>query len=727
MKKTLMFIFLFLFSSCFVNALEICTPSDEYLKYMSLSDEEKALYTEPSYCKELVEEGSNNIILSFFKKFNSTISASKNDSSYNAYNEGLITSPKAQGNLGTCWAFSSISSVESNAIKNRLGTYDFSESHMIYSVLSAGYKDDEGKKGKYLTENFDGGKVTYAASYYFNNYGQLNESEMPYRDSMTKINSSEYKQGRKMISLGGFSLANIGNYGVCSTDEISYIKKQIINYGSVQASMFMNENLFINGNKEYYLATTSNSALPNHGINIIGWDDNISASNFNGATRNGAWLIKNSWGPNWSNDGLFYISYDDHFICKNTATFYDVSTTTFDNTYASADMLGVPTFTFSNNFFTSARFVKKTANVENIKRVSFPVAEDAFYYVYLVSDNNLNNQSAWKQLATGSSDSYGIKSVNLTNVSVSNNFTIVVKYSSEKDTSIFTMCNNSGDTSKMTFSSGTNYYSLSGSNWSDMSNIIIDSTKISCEPNIYVYTDNTSTSVTPSNPPAVTTNEIKINSITSSGDDYIVSITNSNVSTSTISYKITNNSNSNMTSHFVITPNYNTNKITIKPDNTLSGKFNFIITYGSKEVSASFELKEGILSSDSSFANISSNNIIINLSNNNSITLGLLINKLKVKNSNFDVYNANGIKITNQTDKITTNSFIKLNNNTYLLIIKGDVNCDGKVSALDYIEIRKHIMGSTITDRGKILASDLDSNNKISTLDYLEIRKVLMR
>ena len=88
---------------------------------------------------------------------------------------------------------------------------------------------------------------------------------------------------------------------------------------------------------------------------------------------------------------------------------------------------------------------------------------------------------------------------------------------------------------------------------------------------------------------------------------------------------------------------------------------------------------------------------------------------------------SNGNKITNGSTKITTNCKIKLKNNTYLIAILGDVNADGKISALDYIDIRKHIMGTTITDRGKILTSDLDLNNKISTLDYIEIRKILMR
>ena len=721
MKKVIITILLLLISFSKVYALEMCTPSEEWIKYNSLSDEEKLLYTEPVYCKELMDEKDGSMFLSFFKMVNNYISASATDSSYNAYSKGLITSPKMQGVLGTCWAFSSISAVESNALKNGLREYDFSESHMIYSLLGVAYKDEAGKKGKYVTNSFDGGKVTYAASYYFNNYGQLLENDMPYSDTENKIYSSEYKKGNKMISLGGFSLTNVGNYKACSTDEIGYIKKQIINYGSVQASMYMKDNLFSDSGKNYYLTTTNNSNLPNHGISIIGWDDNISASNFNGASRNGAWIIKNSWGPNWSDDGLFYISYDDHFICKNTATFYDVSNKTFDNTYASADMLGVPTFTFSGNFYISGKFNKKTDNVEQLKRVSFPVAQNASYNVYLVSDNNLNSTTSWRQLASGSSEEYGIKSVDLSNTQISDDFTIVVKYYASNSTSIFAMCDSISDTANMEISTNKNFYTSNVSAWRDMASMNVGSQTIGCEPNIYAYTDNTSTPI--SEPES----SVIVNSINESGNDMEANITVTNISdTSSISYKILK-STEDVTNKFTITPNYNTKKVIIKNTGKLSGTFTFIITYNNSSSSKTFELKESVTSNDSNNVIIKSNNIYINIESNTNITYSTLISKLNVKNSNYEVYDIQNNKITSTNAKITTNCKLKLNSSTYTIIIKGDVNEDGKISALDYIEIRKHIMGTTINDPVKSLAADMDSNNKISAVDYIEIRKILMR
>lgn len=64
MKKAILVVFLLLICFSSVHALEVCTPSLEYQKYMALSDEEKELYIEPPYCKEVIEgEDSDKTVL----------------------------------------------------------------------------------------------------------------------------------------------------------------------------------------------------------------------------------------------------------------------------------------------------------------------------------------------------------------------------------------------------------------------------------------------------------------------------------------------------------------------------------------------------------------------------------------------------------------------------------------------------------------------------------------
>ena len=96
--------------------------------------------------------------------------------------------------------------------------------------------------------------------------------------------------------------------------------------------------------------TYVNTEEANHGVTIVGWDDDYPASNFNSEHQppgNGAFLVKNSWGsgenefPNrgsgeWGievdgkNTGYFWISYYDQSICSLEALDFDTQNTAWD-------------------------------------------------------------------------------------------------------------------------------------------------------------------------------------------------------------------------------------------------------------------------------------------------------------------------------------------------------------------------------------------------------------
>ena len=63
----------------------------------------------------------------------------------------------------------------------------------------------------------------------------------------------------------------------------------------------------------------------------------------------------------------------------------------------------------------------------------------------------------------------------------------------------------------------------------------------------------------------------------------------------------------------------------------------------------------------------------------------------------------------------------------YIIVVAGDVEADGKISALDYIAIRNEIMGSKkISNDLSRLAGDCNNDNKITALDYIYIRNYIM-
>ena len=81
---------------------------------------------------------------------------------------------------------------------------------------------------------------------------------------------------------------------------------------------------------------------------------------------------------------------------------------------------------------------------------------------------------------------------------------------------------------------------------------------------------------------------------------------------------------------------------------------------------------------------------------------------------------------------IYTGSELKLYRNgsyykSYTNIVRGDINGDAKISALDYVAVKNHIMGTNrITNDVYSRAADVNNDGKISALDYVSIKNTIM-
>jgi hypothetical protein len=78
----------------------------------------------------------------------------------------------------------------------------------------------------------------------------------------------------------------------------------------------------------YAQYTDTTLVSPNHGVTIVGWDDNYSVKNFLADKQppaDGAWIVRNSWGEDYGNEGYFYLSYYDQTIVLPES--YDYVTT----------------------------------------------------------------------------------------------------------------------------------------------------------------------------------------------------------------------------------------------------------------------------------------------------------------------------------------------------------------------------------------------------------------
>ena len=103
-----------------------------------------------------------------------------------------------------------------------------------------------------------------------------------------------------------------------------------------------------------------------------------------------------------------------------------------------------------------------------------------------------------------------------------------------------------------------------------------------------------------------------------------------------------------------------------------------------------------------------------------------LLNNIDFNIDIFKIKNGNGNYVNNNNEILGTGSKIIINKE-YPIVIKGDINGDGKISSLDYITIKNHSLNiQKISDVSKTEAADVNNDNKISALDYVKIRNMII-
>ena len=63
---------------------------------------------------------------------------------------------------------------------------------------------------------------------------------------------------------------------------------------------------------------------------------------------------------------------------------------------------------------------------------------------------------------------------------------------------------------------------------------------------------------------------------------------------------------------------------------------------------------------------------------------------------------------------------------TYMIIIYGDVNGDGKIAATDYVAIKNHIMDIKKLSDFELLCADVNHDKKVAATDYVAIKNHIM-
>lgn len=175
---------------------------------------------------------------------------------------------KIQSNWG-CWASAAISSIESF----------FASTQYSNTLLS--------DKNLFNFHGFDSSRTTYGNHYMATAFFTRGNGPVMEGTRYDTVKSTEPP------------LAALITEAVYLPDDPVIIKTAIKKCGSVYAMMNFVNTFY---NDSTYLYCSYKNKKINHAVNIIGWNDTIGE---------GVWIIQNSRGPNFGNNGCFDICYQD--------------------------------------------------------------------------------------------------------------------------------------------------------------------------------------------------------------------------------------------------------------------------------------------------------------------------------------------------------------------------------------------------------------------------------
>jgi cathepsin F len=221
----------------------------------------------PSNATAFFANSTNNSSLRFLQ------SEEKLPESFDWRDHGVLTHVKFQGGCGGCWAFSALTSLES-AIFRKFGYLPVLSVQQLVDC-------DSGNWGC-------SGGIIHNAYQYIREWGVEEAVTYPYKYAQ---GSCRYNSLRAKFSMN--------NFVYLGDDDEEKMKNMLVKYGPL--AITINANLL-----QYYTGGVINvdydycPYAPSHGVVIVGY----------GTTSGGLdyWIVRNSWGLSWGEDGYFRIA-----------------------------------------------------------------------------------------------------------------------------------------------------------------------------------------------------------------------------------------------------------------------------------------------------------------------------------------------------------------------------------------------------------------------------------
>lgn len=678
--------------------------SEEYLEWSELSNKEKKNSIMPN---TYVADATDDILAKYEDKktpilvssllgkarvsLDANVSATSTQSRYSLVDD-LDMRVEHQGITSECWAFSLIKSMETNiAISTQSRELkNFSERHMDYAT-SKTFLDGTNENG-FNREVGKGGIPISGLAYLTNGQGAVLEENMPFENNENKINLSEInkpvdtivtdyvilpKIDKKYEREAGGNTASVKYYKSSgeeyTTEELNQarqmIKEHIVKYGAIATMTAGNLGEFYN-NADPFKATAYNCNLTSktrdHAITIVGWDDNYSRDNFaEGAkpSTDGAYIVLNTYGTESFENGYIYVSYEDVFIEDELYGICGTSNVNYDTLYQHDFYGGIYQIGCQQDTgYYATVFEKDNTEEEYLHSVGITLADYAKVEIYVnPSGDNISEESLQLVAAPNTTFSPGYHTIDFDEIKVyGTEFTVVVKQISDNGQFYFSIETSlDGTIYSNVTSSKLSYYSLDGEKWRNINSAKIDGINL-INADVCIKAFTTDKSSNPEEP---------VNPETPNEQD------KPNVPDTPVTPEEPN------------TPN--------EPDEPTENIFKSdVYKIGEEDIMKI----EGETTIETFLKNVTTNME--------------------------SIFMDNDVIITSNKQIIKTGMKLKLSNDKeYILIVRGDTNCDGRLSLIDISKLIMHYneaKGFELTGNSK-KGADMNADGEINLVDVSQM------
>ena len=386
------------------------------------------------------------VLPSFIPEPDRTVEEVDLPESYNYIEEGRMPLLRNQGDTNTCWAFASLSALETSKDEDMNGS--FSADHLIY----------QNPFGKNFEE---GGAYVVTMSYLLSWRGPILEETDPF--------DGESPEGLEPY-------LHVQEIRQSEPKDYETIKKFVYLYGGVESAIYLDFDEYMVDspyyNQEYNSYCYMGQEISNHDIVIIGWDDHFPAENFaNDVTSDGAFLCLNSWGEGFGDRGTFYVSYEDVNIGGYGVAYTRVDKPdNYDRIYQS-DLCG---YTAQVGYGQEEAWFASVYTAEediSLRAAGFyATGKNTEYEIYIVSDfTDKGSFKERKYLCNGFLVDAGYYTIDIPKevlIEAGNDFAIVVKIITEgAEFPVAIECPVENLSENADMSDGKSYLSLQGTLW----------------------------------------------------------------------------------------------------------------------------------------------------------------------------------------------------------------------------------------------------------------------